>query len=340
MLPHTNNNHTSKDILLTGLNEFLAQSVLEELLLKFSTSRIFCLLDKTTVSPTYLKKLKNKRYKNVNLIYGNTSEERLGLCLEDYMFCVESVNCIVHCEDSFSSNKSLAFYKNSMIKASKNIMDLLQNIEELGQKKATFLYVSTVYHANKNNALIKEEILDIKNYNFKSPYEEAKYLCEQIILSYSEYVHTLIVRPSIILSKYNGEYEKEEENINNFINIKADNSEDILLKTLKKSSFYDFVNAEYVALNIVDILVHAKNIPHNTIFNITDSKGGLDVEHTISIINNMLNIHIANKEVVYQDLNASYVCENIQNYVYEHEMLSLNSSEILRRSLQYYLNKE
>jgi len=322
MLPHTSNNHTSKDILLTGLNEFLGKSVLEELLIKFPTSRIFCLIDSKTQKMSCEKLINNCAYKNVKLLDGKTSLPQLGLCKEDYMFCVESINCIVHCEDSSFKRKI------NSIQSNIHILDLIRNIEQLGNKKPAFIFVSA---ALPNIIKGKEE-----NYTFRNAYEEDKYTIEKLIKSYEDYCHYFIVRPSTILAKHSGEYNPNDENIQALINVKKEAS---LINILNKDSLYDFVTVEYVAKNIVDILSNAKTIPSSTIFNITDHKGGLTHAHALEIINTMFNLKLKD-ESENKEKNTQYSCENIQKYVYENDILTLNSSEILRRVSQHYLDKQ
>lgn len=327
MLPHTSNNHTSKDILLTGLNEFLGKSVLEELLIKFPTSRIFCLLDSKTQKLSCEKLIDNCAYKNVKLLDGNTSKEHLGLCKEDYMFCVESINCIVHCEDaSFKS-------KINSIQSNIHILDLIRNIEQLGNKKPAFLFVS----AALPNILENKEVENDASFKFRNKYEEDKYTIEKLIKSYENHCHYFIVRPSTILAKHSGEYDLGDENIQALIDVNKENHS--LINVLSRDALYDFVTVEYVAKNIVDILSNAKTIPSSTIFNITDHKGGLTHTHAVEILNTMFKISLKD-ESRNKEKNTQYSCENIQKYVYENDILTLNSSEILRRVCQHYLDKQ
>ncbi|XP_029168978.1 fatty acyl-CoA reductase 1-like [Nylanderia fulva] len=229
--------YAGQSILLTGATGFLGKVYFEKILRCCPDVRkIFILmrpkkglninerLEQILNLPLYdkLRQEQPLNFKKLIPIFGDTSQENLGLSAADRQMLIERVNIIIHAAASVKFNDTLKYAILTNTRSTRDICILAECMKNL----IALVYISTAY-THLDNPFIEEKlyspvddwrkmikmaelsdehILNIFTTkclnNIPNTYIFSKNLAESVIQEYSLFLPCAIVRPSIVASSW------------------------------------------------------------------------------------------------------------------------------------------
>lgn len=162
----------------------------------------------------------------IHVISGDLQQMQVGINEEDLNKIRENVNVVIHAAADIRFNVPLLDLVRSNVRGTKEILEISRRIENL----ETFAFISTAYsHCPRDfveekfydapmdpefwlrmldhcTSAADREIITILEQHIMSPwpnsYTYSKALCEQLVKEYSEFLPTVLIRPSIGKSKH------------------------------------------------------------------------------------------------------------------------------------------
>ncbi|MEE9438705.1 MAG: SDR family oxidoreductase [Saprospiraceae bacterium] len=317
------------NILLTGATGFLGKVILELLTIKFPKANIYCLArsqDDLTAKER-IKAIKDSE--KINTIEGDITMERLAMSNNDYQYCRNNIDVIIHSAASTKFNAPVEYLESHNITATKELIILAERIKETSNVTPFFIYVSTAYQAGKSNNLVEEKFTDQPILGFKNNYEESKWLSEQLIKSRLGSCQFAIVRPSIIMAHESGKCSADGVGIAVFGLLHKRSKTLPSPIPITKKLFLDLVTVDYVAQSIVDIVKYKDSILSGTIFHLTDVNGGMSGKSGIKLSNKLFGTK-------FFGVNTDVVKTVVKFLVKYTKFISYRDQKVLTAYLDYF----
>lgn len=181
-------------IVLTGATGNLGSGLVPELL-----SRNFglALLVRAKTDREAAKRIEAATSSHSVRVYASDlTKPMLGLRASDFRSLSRSVDGILHAAASTQFNHSLEESRHYNVDTTKNMLSFAKECSRL----SSFGYISTVYIAGKRVGRIHEDEFE-HGEGFINTYEQTKYEAEELVRKEQNMIPTIILRPSLIISK-------------------------------------------------------------------------------------------------------------------------------------------
>ncbi|WP_289140329.1 SDR family NAD(P)-dependent oxidoreductase [uncultured Brevibacillus sp.] len=179
------------NILVTGATGFLGKKLSQDLVNEGHT--LFLLARNEQKASQLLQSFADKVKSKIHMVMGDVSLPGLGLTQQDLQLVQHKIDAVYHLAAYLSfdpAHKTQTFTVN--VDGTKNTLLFAEGIGA-----SRFIYVSTAYTVGKEVAG-KEELYSPER-SFVNHYEESKCLAEHLVISHSDKMEVVIVRPSIII---------------------------------------------------------------------------------------------------------------------------------------------
>ena len=305
-----------ENVFITGATGLVGSAILEALVTQSELKIFYLLVRDKEKAKSKLNNILNKANnlgKEVCLFEGDIIKENFGFSKEEITVLkeIEEVYHIAAIVSLSQNNKESIFKTN--VNGTRNLLNIFKESEKL----KNLFYFSTAYVCGRQNKTIKEEWLS-KPIDFRNPYEESKWLAEDLIQQYLRYykIPITVLRPSIIGSEDKSKFDELKNQtiyLHGTIIRKAtllqEENKDIRLLG-KPDTFINLITLE----DIIKILLKIRSIQNKqTIYNLTNTKNCLAVSFLEGL---QKTINFKSKYIFTENLDRTDLSE-AENYIYQ-----------------------
>ena len=316
-LYNTKRSHSyMENMFITGATGLVGSTILEALVTQSELKIFYLLVRDKEKAKSKLNNILNKANnlgKEVCLFEGNITKENFGLSQEEITLLKE-VEEVYHLAAIISLSKN---NKDNIFKTNFDGTRNLLNIFKETKKLKNLFYFSTAYVCGRQNETIKEEWLS-KPIEFRNPYEESKWLAEDLIQQYlKDYkIPITVLRPSIIGSEDKSKFDELKNQtiyLHGAIIRKAtllqEEDKDIRLVG-KPNTFINLITLE----DIIKILLKIRSLQNKQIiYNLTNSKNCLAISFLEGL---QKTINFRSKYIFTENLEENKLSET-EKYIYQ-----------------------
>jgi len=189
-------------VFITGSTGFVGCYLLTELIEKTDIKDFILLVrdrekakEKLALS---IKKASNKG-KKIEFVTGDVSKKNFGLSDQE-LELVKNSEEVYHLASNVSLSRKWRDRRNifqSNLEGTKNLLEIFKDSSKLKQ----IYHFSSAYACGKTQEIVKEDWIK-KPARFRNPYEESKWLSEELIKDYTEKfnIPAVILRPTIVIA--------------------------------------------------------------------------------------------------------------------------------------------
>ncbi|MBI5679721.1 MAG: AMP-binding protein [Methanobacterium sp.] len=299
-----------KSVLLTGANGFLGTQITSRLIKHHDHDIIAIIRSKDKEDainglyrawwefPELLEEIGNR----IHVLYGDISENELGIEKKEYEKLVLTVTHVIHTAADWRLKTSLEELQKTNVQGTQNVLKLAQLAhKDHGLKR--FSHLSTAYVAGGKMGIVSENSLT-SEYGFLSNYEKTKFESE-IEVKKAEF-DTSIFRPSMIVGDSSTGYIKTFNTV--YVPLKLYLNGQLKLIPVSKSMKINLVPVDYVADAVVKLTFDSRAV--NKTFHLTAPKESLPtIKELINFVKkwSLENHDVKLNDPIYISLNTSFI---------------------------------
>ncbi len=136
---------------------------------------------------------------NLIILEGDISEDNLGLSAADVKALMREVRQVYHCAADVRFNLSLQQARDTNVKGTKNILELILNFRNKNIFERVN-YLSTVFISGKTRGSFDENMLDLGQ-GFNSTYEQTKFEAEMVVENFRKNIWIDVFRPPLVVGE-------------------------------------------------------------------------------------------------------------------------------------------
>jgi nucleoside-diphosphate-sugar epimerase len=303
------------EIFVTGSTGLLGSKLIGSLIRQQDISKVYTLI-RDPEKASELKNQINDEVNKVELVVGDVSIPNFGFDQET-LSKLKNVSkfyhlaASVHLGDSDKAKKLLSKTNIFGTQNTLNFVKLLPNLD-------AFYFVSSAYACGNCNRTVEEIKLDIPQ-NFRNPYEESKWGCEDLVLKafIGSKINYFIIRPSILLDDLGNANKVSNHTIYLFSKIIYKHSQ---VKSYMKLIGNPESHLNFVFVNdLVRFLLTIKNEEKSQVFNFINNEDisikdllyaievGLHMESKLKLVDDILSSEFNETELSLNNLIKPFI---------------------------------